>query len=89
MEAGAVEEVGELEGEDKEVVRSVDVGVQFPEEPLVQPEGLLAYTTVCWISVYTIRAATKQAGGLGMRRGVDLVTLVQSALEVGEANEDS
>lgn len=73
---GPVEEVGEVEGDDGEAAGGVDGRVDVAQEPAVAPHEALRE-----------RGVGRQAGVVGAEQGagrLDLVALVEAALEVGE-----
>ena len=75
---GVVEEVGEVEGQEGEVVGGVDAGIDFPQEPFVVVEYPLPETGIVGQLISPV-VARPQYRSL---RGVDLIALVELPLQI-------
>ncbi len=80
---GAVEEVGEVESQEGEVVCCVDAGVDVPQEPFVVVHQPLFDGSVRWQPVAVVAGTQERC-----LRDMDVVALVQLALEVRQADHD-
>lgn len=84
MVFGAVEEIGHVEDNQREVVGGVDRGIDIAQEPLVVVQPSLLETRARAEAVSGATVPASEQVGVG---GVDVVALVELALEPRQADE--
>lgn len=88
---GIVEEIGQIERQDRKVVRRVHGRVHIPEKPLVVVQqslpqrGIRRKVVARMVSRSTTTTTHKQRG---LRRSVDIIALVEFALQIGQPDHD-
>ena len=75
---GVVEEVCEIESQEREVVGGVDGGVDLPQEPFIVVEYPLPHTEIVWQLISPV-VGRSQYGSL---RRMDLIALVDLPLQI-------